>query len=405
MDRGRWRRHIAVALCILLTVPGCGFQGLTSLPLPGAVGRGADAQTFHVQFANIGTLESNSPVMLDDVVVGSVGKMTFADWHIDVELSVISDAIVPANAMAGIGQTSLLGSMHVALDPPLGQIPTGRLLPGVTIPLDSSAISPSTEQTLSSLSAVVNGGGLGRVGNIIHSFNAALTGRESDLRQLLTRLDRFVRVLDDQRADIIDSMDALNRLSGTFAEQSAVITSAVQEIPPALDVLITQRPRITHALDALRTFSDTSTRLVNDSQDDLVKNLDNLAPTLQALADVGDGLNRALVFATAFPYGQDLIDRGLRGDYMNLFEILDFTVPRLKRSTLLGTRWEEPGAALVPAPGEPYYLDHTYAPLVAPGVQAPATPPTHPEQPAIFAGPYGADSSPAPAAPATPGGR
>ena len=55
------------------------------------------------------TLESNSPVMIDDVVVGSVGKMTVDNWHADVEVSVKPDVVVPANAVATVGQTSLLG--------------------------------------------------------------------------------------------------------------------------------------------------------------------------------------------------------------------------------------------------------------------------------------------------------
>ena len=86
--------------------------------------------------------------------------------------------VVPANAVATVGQTSLLGSMHLALNPPLGEKPSGRLQPGATIGLNQSSTYPTTEQTLSSLSAVVNGGGLGQIGDIIHNFNAALSGRE-----------------------------------------------------------------------------------------------------------------------------------------------------------------------------------------------------------------------------------
>ena len=66
-----------------------------------------------MEVANVGTLESNSPVMIDDVVVGSVGKMTVQGWHADVEVSVQPDVVVPANAVASVGQTSLLGSMHL----------------------------------------------------------------------------------------------------------------------------------------------------------------------------------------------------------------------------------------------------------------------------------------------------
>jgi len=418
-------RLIAAAGCVVMLATGCAFHGLNSLPLPGTVGDGTGAQIYHAQFANIGTLESNSPVMIDNVVVGSVRKMTFSNWHIDVDLSVERDVVVPANAVASIGQTSLLGSLHVALDPPVGQSPSGRLAPGATLPLQDSSTYPSTEQTLSSLAAVVNGGGLGQIGDIIHNFNSALSGRQSDVRDLLTRLDHFVGVLDAQRANLITSIQALNRLAGTFASQRDVISDALLKIPPALDVLIAERPHITTALDKLRVLSDTSTRLVNDSQADLVTNLRNLDPTIRALADVGDGLDRALATATVFPLSQNVIDRGLRGDYMNLFAVIDLTIPRLKRTLMLGTRWGQPGAALVPAPGDPYYLRYTYDPLTMPITPAPAAPgppggappaadgaspppegasrmpgeavPTLPGDPSppIFAGPYGGPSAPA----------
>ena len=138
----RLRRLFASVACVALTATGCAFQGLNSLPLPGAVGRGPGAHIYHVEIANVGTLESNSPVMIDDVVVGSVGKMTVQGWHADVEVSVQPDVVVPANAVASVGQTSLLGSMHVALNPPLGEAPRGRLEPGSTIPLSKSSKYP-----------------------------------------------------------------------------------------------------------------------------------------------------------------------------------------------------------------------------------------------------------------------
>ena len=59
--------------CLVVAMTGCSFEGLNSLPLPGAVGRGADAVTYHVEIPNVSTMESNSPVMINDVVVGSVG--------------------------------------------------------------------------------------------------------------------------------------------------------------------------------------------------------------------------------------------------------------------------------------------------------------------------------------------
>jgi phospholipid/cholesterol/gamma-HCH transport system substrate-binding protein len=444
--RNRVKALVASGCCLALTMTGCAFQGLNSLPLPGAEGRGPDAVTYTVQVPNVATLESNSPVMINDVVVGSVGKMTVDAWHANVEVSIKPDVTIPANAVASVGQTSLLGSMHLALNPPPGEKPSGRLQTGATLGLNQSSTYPTTEQTLSSLSTIVNAGGLGQIGDVIHNFSAAVSGREPEIRELLTRLDDFVGTLDAQHDNIIESIKQLNRVAGTFANQRDVIDRALKEIPPAIDVLVRERPNLTTALSKLGTFSDTATQLVSDSGDDLVKNLQSLEPALKSLADIGPDLSQALIFATAFPYGPAFADKIAKGDYINLLATFDLTYPRLKRTMLLGTRWGDQDAKLIPAPGDPYYLSYAYDPLmvgmtpppaeavpaaqVPPGQSAfsmsgpvlPMVPaPTIPGQPApvlqqsqIFAGPYGAEAStpplanasaapPEPTAP-TPGG-
>lgn len=236
------RSWAAMACCAVLVTSGCSFDGINSLPLPGTVGTGADATTYRVQIANVGTLESNSPVMVGDVVVGTVRRMTVDDWTANVDVSVRPGVVVPENAVATVGQTSLLGSMHLALDPPLGENPVGRLTPGATIPVAKTSTYPSTEQTLSSLSVVVNGGGLTHIGDIVHNFNAALDGRQGQIRELLTRMNKVVGLLDGQQDNIIASIAALNRLAGTFAGQREVLTRALDRIPAALDVLDRQRP-------------------------------------------------------------------------------------------------------------------------------------------------------------------
>lgn len=396
MTRGNpVRLAIAVGSCIALTTSGCAFQGVNSLPLPGAVGRGAESSVYHVEIANVATLEPNSPVMMNDVVVGSVRSLSVRDWHADVEFSVKPGVVVPANVVASIGQTSLLGSMHLAINPPAGQAPEGKLSPGATIQLNNSSTYPTTEQTLSSLAAVVNGGGLGQMGDIIHNFSAAINGRETDFRDLLTRLDTFVGALDAQRDNIVASIEGLNRLASTFAGQRDVITRALEKIPPALDVLIKERPRFTTALQKLGTFSATANQFVNESQADLVRNLKNLEPALKALANVGPDLTAALEYAPHFPFTQSFMDRAIRGDYYNLYAYFDMTIPHLKRSLMLGTRWEQGDAQNVPVPGDPNYLNYTYDPLktgVAPPPPdafppAPEAPPA-PEMPApAYSGP------------------
>ncbi|BBY30930.1 MCE family protein [Mycolicibacterium sediminis] len=396
--RGALTRLLAVGTAVAVSASGCAFQGINSLPLPGAVGRGPDAVTYHVQIANVATLESNSPVLMNDVVVGSVGRMDVQDWHANVEISVKPDVVVPANAVASVGQTSLLGSMHLALNPPLGQAPEGALPPGSTIGLNESSTYPTTEETLSSLSVVVNAGGLGQIGDVVHTFNQALSGREEDWRNLLTRLDEFIGVLDQQRQSLVATIEGLNRVASNFADRRDVIDRALQRIPRALEVLDRERPQLTTALTKLGQFSDVATRLVNDSGDDLVKNLKNLQPTIKALADVGPDLDASLAYATVFPYGQNLIDRAVRGDFINLFATVDISGPRLRKSIFLGSRAGQEGRDLVPLPGEPFFQRYTFDPLGRPlAPQPPGGPlsalPGNPPTAGLTADPPGADRS------------
>lgn len=397
------RRTAAVGICVAMTATSCGFGGVNTLPLPGAVASGSESSTYHVEIANVGTLESNSPVMLGDVVVGSVGKLDVEGWHAELEVRVRPDVVVPANAVAKIGQTSLLGSMHLALDPPVGQAPTGRLEPGSTLTLSRSSTYPSTEQTLSALSVVVNAGGLGQIGDFIHSTASAFSGREGEVRQLLSRLNSLMAVVDGQRDHFSTSVTELGRLSATLASQKDDITAAMRSVPAALDVLIQERARLVTAMRKLGEFSDTTTQLVNTTQQDLVHNLNNLGPTLQALADVGPYLGSVLAYLPTYPFSQNFLDRALRGDYLNIFATMDLTVPRLKRSLFLGTRWGDPNAALVPAPGDPAHLSFSYdpattAPNTTPAQELPGQTPFPPvNQPVLPVVPPSSPLAPPPA--------
>jgi len=228
-----------------------------------------------------------------------------------------------------------------------------------------------------------------------------------EARNLLGRLDRFIGVFDRQRDKVIASIQALNRLAGTVAAQHASVSRLLATLPLALEFLNRERPRLTTALEKLGTLSDTATRLVNDAGADLVHNLQNLGPTIEGLADVGPDINEALAFAVAYPFGQNTIDRGVRGDYMNLFVTLDLTTNRLKKGLLAGTRWGNEDVPLVPAPGDPGYdaFYSTDPPGSLPPPAAPAPSPGAILPPAAPAPSQGATlppAAPAPSPGATP---
>ena len=343
---GYWRRVGAGALAALLAaaVSGCGvlrdFHGANSLPLPGTKGGGPGAYTIQAQLPDVQNLKENSRVRVNDVTVGNVSKVELQGWHALVTMTLDGNVDLPANATATIGQTSLLGSVHVELAAPKDVPPVGKLKNGSLIPLSSGRAFPSTEQTLAAVSMVLNGGGLGNVQDITKALSTAFSGREQDLRSLLGQLDKFVGYLNDQKDDIIAATDSLNNLVGQFADQKPVVDKALKTIPDALAVLKNERENIADALGELGKFSALAADSVNQTKKNLVQELKDLGPVLQSLADAGPALTRSLDYFATYPFPKPTISKWIRGDYGNLTAIIDMTLSRIDNSFFTGTRWE-----------------------------------------------------------------
>ncbi len=341
-----WRRVGAGALAALFAtaLSGCGvlrdFHGANSLPLPGTKGGGPGAYTIQAQLPDIQNLKQNSRVRVNDVTVGNVTKVELQDWHALVTMRLDGTVDLPANATATIGQTSLLGSVHVELAPPKGTRPVGKLKNGSLIPLSAGGAFPSTEQTLAAVSMVLNGGGLGNVQDITKALSTAFSGREQDLRSLIGQLDKFVGYLNDQKDDIIAATDSLNDLVGQFADQKPVVDKALKTIPDALAVLNNERENLADALGELGKFSALAADSVNQTKENLVKELKDLGPVLQSLADSGPALTRSLDYFATYPFPKPTISKWIRGDYGNLTAIIDLTLSRIDNSFFTGTRWE-----------------------------------------------------------------
>src|SRR5262249_9094115 len=151
-----------------------------------------------------------SPVLVNDVTVGTVTNIEVQGWHALVTMTLDGDVHLPGNATATTGQTSLFGSMHVELAAPQGVSPVGTLKNGSLIELSSGRAYPSTEQPVAAVSLVLNGGGLGNVQDITKALSTAFAGREQDLRSLIGQLDKFVGYLNDQKDDIIAATESFN---------------------------------------------------------------------------------------------------------------------------------------------------------------------------------------------------
>jgi len=342
MSAGRRPRAAAslVMIAIVAWISGCGWRGLNSLPLPGTQGNGPGSFVIQAQMPDVNNIQPNSRVRVADVTVGHVTKIERQGWHALVTMQLNGDVELPANATAKIGTTSLLGSYHIELAAPADTAPQGQLRDGSLIPLSRGGAYPTTEQTLAALSMVLNGGGIGQVQDITEALSTAFRGREQDLRSLIGQLDKFTAYLNDQKDDIIAATDSPNHLVGKFAAQQPVLDRALATIPDALAVLNGERDKLVEAADQLSKFSALTADSVNKTKENLVKELRQVGPVLESLANAGPALTRSLSLLLTFPFPNETFEKFQRGDYANLTAIVDLTLSRIDQGIFTGTRWE-----------------------------------------------------------------
>lgn len=325
------RRMFAVfasALACATALSGCSFRGIHSLPLPGGAGTGGDAYTVVIEFSDVTALVPQSAVKRSNVTVGTVTDIELEGWHARVTARIKEDVRLPANASAKVAQTSLLGEKYVQIGQPSAGKPRGQLEDGGVIPLARTGRYPEVEQVLSALSLLLNGGGLAQLQTINNELNAALSGREDAIRDVLSKLDTFVGGLEEQKAEIVRALEGLERVTGTLADQKETLANAVDRIEPALEILNEQQEDLTKMLVALSDLGEVATRVINESKEDLLANLRNLEPILDRLEASGDDLAEALPLLATFPF-PSTTRQGIRGDYVNLSVTADLGVQTL----------------------------------------------------------------------------
>ena len=351
-------RRAALALVVVTTTTmtsACDWKGLNSLPLPGTTGGGPGGYTVTVQLSDVTTLDRNSRVRVGDVTVGRVADIGLGAGWAEVVAELEGEVRLPANAVARVGQASLLGASHLELAPPVDAPAEGTLRDGDLIPLERSGGYPTTEQTLATLAAALGGSGLAQAAEVFGELDVAMTGRTDEVRALVGRVSELLSGLEAQKEDIVTALESLERLSAELAVRRDEVSDGVADLGTALEVLAQRQQRLVEATRAVDTVTATASRVVEVSGGDIRADLEALDPILRGLADSGDALTESLRYLATFPFPLDNYRNAVRGDYANGTVILDLRLPVLDRGLLIGTPFEGSLAALdtvlgVPAP-------------------------------------------------------
>ena len=330
-------RRSAGLLAVALLLTSCGqWRGIANVPLPGGPTSGVKTMTIYVQMPDILALSVNSRVRVDDVYVGSVRAIKLDNWVPILTLDVRSDVHLPANSLAKIGQTSLLGSQHLELGAPPNPS-SQQLRNGDTIPLRNSSAFPTTERVLSSVATVLRGGGIPNLEVIQTEVNNVLTGRADRIREFLNQLDTFTGELNKQRDNTTRALDSTSRLLSIVAQRNATLDRVLTDIPPLIKHFAEKRDLFADAVQAVGRISDAADVNLAPADAPLHQNLLLLQPALRQLGRAAPYVIESLKLVLTAPFNIDAIPKLIRGDFINASLTLDLTLSALDNAFLTGT--------------------------------------------------------------------
>lgn len=330
------RRTVALS-AIALVLSSCGsWKGIANVPLPGGPGTGSERMTIYVQMPDTLALNVNSRVRVADVYVGRVRSIELKNWVATLTLDVESSVKLPENALARIGQTSLLGSQHVELEPPPD--PSSEpLRTGDTIPLQNASAFPTTERVLASIATLLRGGGVQNLEVIQTEIFNALNGRGDQIREFLNRLDTFTDELNQQRQDITRAIDSTDRLLSIVAQRNNTLDRVLTEFPPLIKHFAETRDLFADAVEALGRISVAADNALSPAREDLNTNLRNLQRPLKQLGRASPYLIGALKLMLTAPFSIENVPKVVRGDFLNVSLMVDLTLSAVDNGILTGT--------------------------------------------------------------------
>ncbi|WP_425296090.1 MCE family protein [Nocardia cyriacigeorgica] len=350
------RRMATVAAAVLtgLLMASCSSDGIYSIPLPGGADVGSDPMHIDIRFDDVLDLVPQSAVKVEGVPVGRVEEISLAEdgWTANVSTVVNSSVDLPANALAEVRQSNLLGEKFIELSAPDGDDAGPRLSDGAVIPLTNTRHATEVEQVLGALSLLLNGGGVAQLQPIVSELKQALGGREDRVRAVLEQANTLIGGLEDQVDDITRALDGLETLSNRVAAQTRQLDRILDELPEGIRILEQQRPQLIALLAQLDRVGRAGFDVIDTAKDDLIRDLRALRPALQELGRAAPDLVTALPLVPTYPFPDSTLE-GTFGGQVNTWLSVDQQIG----VTLSNLGVGKPDPVYIPPVGPPVNVD------------------------------------------------
>jgi phospholipid/cholesterol/gamma-HCH transport system substrate-binding protein len=253
-------RRVRLALGLTLLAAGCS--------LPGRVGGPVEVSAI---FEDSSDLVVNHSVQVADVRVGSISGIELTeDFRALVTMELRDDMELPADSVAVLRQTSLLGEKFVEIRPrtedddcPDSPPTEGVLVDGdrITCTVQAPELESVTEQAVEILS-VVAANRVEDLQTLIETGAVGFGGRAEELRGLIDDLVTISATLADQTTNLVRIIDGLDAASAALAGGNDELDALFVNLSDATTVLADNREQALRALEELTRLARDQNQLV-----------------------------------------------------------------------------------------------------------------------------------------------
>ena len=253
-------RRVVVVVALAAVAAGCS--------LPGRVG--GPVQVTAV-FDDTSDLVVNHGVQVADVRIGSVAGIELTDdFRALVTLELKDGLELPADSVAVLRQTSLLGEKFVEIRPRTDEDSCDEEGPGsgvledgdeITCTLQAPELESVTEQAVEILS-VVAANRVEDLSTLIETGSVGFAGRAEELRGLIDNLVTISATLGDQTTNIVSIIDGLDSTAATLAEGAPALDQLLVNLADATTLLADNREQAIATLRELTRLARDQNQLV-----------------------------------------------------------------------------------------------------------------------------------------------
>ena len=275
--------------------------------LAAACSGGGGGKSISATFSDVGDLTPGAPVMFQDISIGKVSSIELEGNDALVEMAIDSDAHVPANVIARVRRTSLLGERIVDLVAPEG---TSADVPDIRdgASIENTESRPDLEDLVRSGTNVLAPIAASEVATLVNTGGEGFGGKGEVLGDLLKNFRAIVGTYKGETGLIRSVVQSLDQFNAILAAQAGSQAQSIANSAQGIQMLREESDQLGDALHSLARLAVGARSILSAHLDEMSRFFNQMRVILGVLARHEGSLVRLLNWAPRHNRNTQLVD-------------------------------------------------------------------------------------------------